>query len=69
MTRPDRDLALAAFRLIAVQGASRTDRADDIWRAVMAAELTPVLPTAVDWLRDGQRYRALDPALLAGLAS
>lgn len=69
MTRPDRDLALAAFRLIAVQGASRTEQADDIWRAVMASELTPVLPTAVDWLRDGQQYRAHDPALLAGLAS
>lgn len=68
MTAPNRDLALAAFRLIAVQGASRTPQADEIWRAVMAAHVTPVLPTAVDWVRDGRRYRAHDPELLVGIA-
>jgi hypothetical protein len=69
MSDPKHELALAAFRLIAVQGASRTPHAHSIWQAVMERELAPLTPAGVDWIRGGQRFRAHDPALLAGITT
>jgi hypothetical protein len=69
MSESKNELALAAFRLIAVQGASRTPQAHVIWQAVMGLELEPVFPSAVNWTRDGREYRAHDPALLVGITT
>jgi hypothetical protein len=69
MPNPNHDLAYAACRLIAVQGAARTPRANEIWHAVMAAQLAPTDSRAVNWVREGQQYRAHDVALLAGIVA